>query len=101
MIRTTSRLRSIKPVQLGLVLGVIYAIFGFIGALFLLAFGNIAPLGYGSNFFFGHVGVLGLIFFPVGYFIAGFIGGAITAAIYNLVAGWTGGVEITLDTTPG
>lgn len=100
MIRTTSRLRSINPVQLGLVLGLIYAVLSFFIAILLLIFSSMAPFAMGSYFMFGH-SALTLIVFPVCYFIAGFIGGLISAAIYNLVAGWIGGVEITLDTTPG
>ncbi|MBC5829419.1 MAG: DUF3566 domain-containing protein [Candidatus Eremiobacteraeota bacterium] len=38
-----------------------------------------------------------LIFLPIVYAVLGFIGGMITAFLYNLVARWTGGVEVTLD----
>jgi hypothetical protein len=37
------------------------------------------------------------VVFPVCYFIATFIVGLITAVLYNLVASWTGGFEVTLD----
>jgi len=99
MIRTTSRLRAINPVQLGLVLGLIYAVLSFFIAILLLIFSSMIPFAMDSYFLFGR-SVVTLIVFPVCYFIAGFIGGLLSAAIYNLVAGWIGGVEITLDTTP-
>ncbi len=35
-----------------------------------------------------------VIFVPLVYIIGRFIGGIIAAFIYNLVAGWLGGVEI-------
>ena len=37
------------------------------------------------------------IVFPIMYAVLGFIFGVIGAAIYNLVAGWTGGIEFTLS----
>jgi hypothetical protein len=43
------------------------------------------PAAFGGVFF--------AILFPVFYAIAGFIGGIIAAAIYNLIAKWTGGLE--------
>lgn len=101
MIRTTSRLRSINPVQLGLVLGLIYAVLSFLAAVLLLIYGSIVPFGMGSYFMVGRGGFLSLILFPICYFIVGFIVGSIVGALYNLVAGWTGGVEISLESTPG
>jgi len=38
---------------------------------------------------------------PVLYATIGFIGGIIVAAIYNLIARLTGGLEFTLDDIPG
>jgi hypothetical protein len=38
-----------------------------------------------------------LIFLPIIYAVIGFIGGVITALIYNLVAKWTGGIEFTTE----
>ena len=34
---------------------------------------------------------------PVLYAVFGLIGGAIGAALYNLVAGWVGGLEVELE----
>jgi len=42
-------------------------------------------------------GVLGLLILPVIYSIIGFVVGAIAAFLYNLVAGWVGGLEIELQ----
>lgn len=48
----------------------------------------------------GGIGWLSIIVFPIVYAIAGFIGGIILGMLYNLVAGWTGGVELTLSPAP-
>jgi hypothetical protein len=49
-----------------------------------------------AGFMFG----IGSLFLPIIYGVFGFLGGLIAAAVYNLVAKWTGGVEITLTDTP-
>jgi hypothetical protein len=37
------------------------------------------------------------LFMPVIYGVMGFIFGVIGAAIYNLVAGWIGGIEVEVE----
>jgi hypothetical protein len=41
--------------------------------------------------------VLAAIIFPICYGIIGGIGGAIGAAIYNLAAGWVGGLDVDIS----
>ena len=36
-------------------------------------------------------------FVPVIYGVGGFVGGIISAAIYNLISGWVGGVKLELS----
>jgi hypothetical protein len=101
MISTISRVRSINPLQLGLVLGIIYALFGILAAIFFMSFGGMMmaaaiPMGAGRPF--GGFGLFSLIIFPVLYFVGGFLGGLIVGALFNLVAGWIGGVEVTFET---
>jgi hypothetical protein len=84
------QLTYIAPLRAGIVLAVLYGILGLIFVpFFLLAaiFGSRAgaPVAFGGAFL--------AIFFPVLYAIAGFVGGIIAAALYNLVAKWTGGLE--------
>ena len=46
------------------------------------------------------MGVVFAVFTPLFYAGAGFISGIITAALYNLVAKWTGGVRYTVVIDP-
>lgn len=47
-----------------------------------------------------HIGVLAIVICPIVYGLVGGIGAAIAAFIYNLVAGWIGGLEIELSGSP-
>ena len=93
-----SRIRNVAVVQYALISGILYAIVGLIVAVFYLIFGNTVanamPVARGG------FGVFSIVIFPIMYFVGGFIFGLIFSALYNLVAGWTGGVEITLEATP-
>jgi hypothetical protein len=84
------QLTYIAPLRAGIVLGVLYGLLGLIFVPFLLlaaVFGSKAgaPAAFGGIFL--------AVLFPVLYAVAGFVGGVIGAAIYNLVARWTGGLE--------
>jgi hypothetical protein len=91
-----TRISSITPLQLGVVYGVLYALLGFIfGVVFAIASlaGSSGPMPGIGGF-----GWLSIIVFPIVYGVIGFIAGIILALLYNLVAGWTGGVELTFST---
>jgi len=75
-------------------LGVLYLLFGLLFIPFFLLMGMFAPGGNGG-FPFG--GTIFAVAMPVMYGIFGVIGGAIGAALYNLVAGWVGGLEVELE----
>ena len=47
---------------------------------------------------FGGFGTMFAIAMPLMYACMGVVGGAIGAALYNLVAGWVGGIEVELET---
>lgn len=77
---------------LGVVWGIIAGILGAIG--FLIGSGTVEMAqftGYGTGFFAG-VGILIIIIMPVIGAIAGLLGGIITAALYNIVVKYVGGV---------
>jgi hypothetical protein len=89
------QLTHISPLRAGIVLGVLYGLLGLIFVPFFLLASVLAAKSGGTPAAFG--GAVFSILFPVGYAIAGFIGGIIAAAIYNLVAKWTGGLEFAVQ----
>jgi hypothetical protein len=103
----TRRIKRIAPLQAGKMLGVLYACMGVIFIpVFVLAGvagafaqqsqqvqaagGPSAAVFAALMFGFG-------IFMPVFYGIFGFIFGVISAAIYNLIARWIGGIEVEVE----
>jgi transmembrane protein DUF3566 len=103
----TRRIKRIAPLQAGKMLGVLYACMGVIFIpVFVLAGvagafaqqsqqaqatgGPPAAIFAALMFGFG-------IFMPVFYGIFGFIFGVISAAIYNLIARWIGGIEVEVE----
>lgn len=79
---------------LGLVLGICMA-------LFTMVAGSLTPLNQsaapGSQFLRLGMGFGAIIFFPLLYGVFGGVFAAIGAAIYNLVAGWVGGLEVDIS----
>lgn len=85
------RIKKITPLQAGKMLAAIYALFSvIIVPIMFLAF-LFAPPGSGA------IPLIMVIVMPLIYIVMGFIGGIIGAFIYNLVAGWIGGIEIEYD----
>lgn len=102
-----TRLRHLSVVQFALVLAVLYALIGILIGLawwlvvspFMIAGmkSAMAPAPGGMAAMAG-LGFMAVIFFPIFYGVFGFIAGLIYAALYNVVAGWTGGIEMRLET---
>jgi hypothetical protein len=94
------RIRRIDVMQMAKTLGALYFLLGLIiGVPVLLIVSMVAPTrsgipGAGNGFGIGMA-----IALPVIYGVIGLIGGALMAAAYNLVAGWTGGIGIDLEST--
>ena len=83
---TIRRLTRVAPLKAGVVLGILYGILGLIAAPFFL----LAAFAGGE----GAAAGIGLaVMLPIMYAVGGFVGGIISAALYNLVAKWTGGLE--------
>ncbi len=95
-----TRLRNVNPIQCAIVSAVLYAVLGAIAALFFAPVMSImtSHLPSGTPRVAAGFSMGTLILFPIFYGVLGFIGGIVTAFLYNLVARWTGGVEVTLDT---
>ena len=77
---------------LGLIIGLFSACFGLIGIAGLISETDAEALGFSAGLF-----LAGLCLLPIVYAVLGFIGGAIAALIYNLVAGVNGGLELELS----
>lgn len=93
-------IKSVKPLSVAKVAGVLYALIGLIiGAGFSVigmvasSFANSAdshmPAMFGAMF-----GVGAIIILPIFYGVLGFIFALIGSVIYNIVAGIAGGIEI-------
>lgn len=90
-------LKSINPKSLAKVLAVNGLIIGLLVGIVIAAFGGLASqIAPGGRMFAVAFGVLSIIIFPIAYAIAGFVGGAIMAVIYNFVAKRVGGVKVVL-----
>jgi hypothetical protein len=74
---------------MGLLLGIIFALISMLGGALIPA----AEAGVFRMFF----GVGAIIVLPLCYGMIGGIFGAISAVIYNLVAGWVGGLEVDIS----
>lgn len=82
-------------------MGLLYAIIGFIAGLFFsllaivrVSIGSMAP---GEGIVNAMFGVLAIIFLPLFYGVLGFVGGIITAWLYNVLAGSIGGVVLEIE----
>ena len=71
-------------------MAVLQGLFGLVFIPFFLLASMFSPEGTGG---FGMIFAIAL---PVMYAVIGLIGGAIGSALYNLVAGWVGGLEVEL-----
>ena len=84
--------------SVGIMWGILSAIGGLIGGIFMLIMTATIPMydiAYEEIGFLGwFFGGMALIALPIFYGVAGFIGGIITAALYNLFQKWVGGVKI-------
>ena len=93
-------LRRIRPLSVAKVAGVLYAFLGLLlGCVFALislagGFASEEPAGPVLGMFFG---VGAVILMPVFYGGLGFLMSLLMAALYNMVAGWVGGIEIQLE----
>lgn len=84
---SSSKLLAFLMAVVGLIAGILYS-FG--GAIYDVLTTGSVNLGTALAF-------LALIGMPIIFAIPGFIVGAIGAFLYNLVAGWVGGIEMDFD----
>ena len=96
-VMSVAKIYGLLTFVIGLIIGVIYGLFLI---LFGAAMSAIAPSGDAA--LAGGVstvvmGVIMMIGFPIMYGIMGFIGGAISAVIYNIASGMIGGIKFELE----
>jgi hypothetical protein len=92
------RLKKISVFQTSKVAAVLYGLLGLVFAPIFLVVGMFAPgsgdeaglLGLGA-------GVAGAVLVPIFYAVFGFIGTAIACVLYNIIAGFIGGIEFELE----
>jgi hypothetical protein len=89
------RIRHIGVAQLAKTLGALYLALGLIFGVLIWAFSSMAG-GAGKIGIFG-MGAASVIVIPICYAVIGVVFGAITAWLYNMIAGSVGGVEIDLE----
>lgn len=96
-------LKRVGVLSCGKIMGFLYAGIGLIaGGIFALVslVGGVAGLAAdegGGAIFALFFGVGAVIFLPVFYGVMGFISGVVSAFLYNLVAGWIGGIELEFE----
>jgi hypothetical protein len=96
------RLKRIGPVKFGLVVGICYGLISLVFIPFLLlgivagsfASAHQSPMQQGLS---AGVGILMCVLLPVLYAVLGGLFGMLGAWIYNVVAGWTGGIEFVVE----
>jgi hypothetical protein len=95
-------LKRITPLSLAKIVGLIYMVIGLFVGLMLSLIGLLGLFASaidsdGPGAFIGVLFGLGIIIAPIFYGILGFVMGLIAAALYNLFARLTGGVELDLQ----
>jgi hypothetical protein len=86
------KIKRISPLQLGKMLAITYAFMSVIIIPFIILGGIFGEEGS----FAAGIGMALII--PILYIVMGFISGIIGAFIYNLAAGWIGGIEMEFNT---
>lgn len=91
--------RRVGPLSFAKITGVLYALFGLLAGAILSLF---SLVGFAANA--GQEGAFGMLFgvgaivlLPIFYGVMGFLFSLLAAALYNLIAGWVGGVELDVN----
>ncbi|MBS0630909.1 MAG: hypothetical protein JSS11_03275 [Verrucomicrobia bacterium] len=95
---TKRRIKRFAPLQLGLMLAVLYGLCGLIFAPIFVVVSTLGLKGTGqpaTGLMAAGLGVIVLL--PVIYAAVGFVGGLLGALIYNMVARWVGGIEVEVE----
>ncbi|UXX77938.1 hypothetical protein N7E81_11230 [Reichenbachiella carrageenanivorans] len=90
------RVKKFGVLQTAKVVAMIYVI---VSLVIIMPFAMIASM-FSDEFFpeFADFGAAAMLMIPVMYGVMGFIFTAIGCVVYNLIAGFTGGIEIEMET---
>ena len=94
-VMSMAKLMGVLYGGLGLLIGAAFALFSIVGGGAMLAGGG-EEGALGGGMMMG-MGVAMIVIAPVFYGITGFLAGALTGWLYNLAAGWVGGVEVDIQ----
>lgn len=89
-----AKFMAVWGIVVGLIVGIITALLFMAIPVSYTGYGTINWTGIMPNF--GAIGLIAIIVYPIVMAVCGLIGGLITGAIYNFVAGWVGGVQVEL-----
>lgn len=96
-------LKRVGALSVGKVAGLLYGILGLCIGLVVMVFTTLgfalgAAASGSDNPFLGIVFGAGAIFlFPIFYGVMGFVFGVISALLYNVIAGFVGGIELDIQ----
>ena len=96
------KVKSVGVLSFAKMFGFIHACLGLVFAPLFLLVGLAASIGHDKSaaVFGGVFGIVMAILMPVLYGAMGFVMGTIGALLYNLFAGWVGGIELQLEAAP-
>lgn len=95
------RLRRLDVISCAKISGLLHMALGVLVALFLVVIGLIGAAASPGKERLGMIGVLVMAALsPFIYGAIGFVGGAITALLYNWVASAVGGIQMELEAVP-
>jgi hypothetical protein len=99
---TVKRVGPGSAFKIGLVLyGIIGLLAGIVVAFVSMVAGSLGSLGHsavpGARGFGLGMGFGAIIFFPILYGLFGGVFAAVGAVLYNVVAGWVGGLEVDIS----
>jgi hypothetical protein len=87
------KLMAVMYAGIGLLFGILYALFAVVGGGAMMAMGGEENAALGGGMVMG-MGLAAVVLLPILYGVFGFIGGVISAFFFNLAAKYVGGLEL-------